>query len=239
MSDNDTTDGRIGRRNVLKAIGASAGVAAMGGEAIARKFDSVGTTDVVQVATTFSYDESTDYQTTRAHGIAPTVVDAETGALFLSERASAADRAAVESQAPITNVGGVTTVPASTDRGPDTQVPVGVNDFTYEPDAFLGVPDGFEIPDVTVQIDGQRPVVASDGFRTVLDPDTERTFEVDTHTVTACAYEVHGGELADAPQVPKEERSVKIERWEEEVELTRTVRTRYLTGLPVVDLADQ
>lgn len=239
MNDNDTTDGRIARRNVLKAIGASAGLAAMGSKAIAQEFDTLGTTDIVQVATTFSYDDTTDYQTFRADGISPAVVDAETDTLFLSEAATAADESTVRSQSPITNVGGVASLPASTDRDPDTLVPIGVNHFTYRPDAFLGVPDRFRVPDVSVRLDDQRPVVASEGFEATLEPGTERTFDVDTYTVTARAYQVFEDELADAPHVPEEERAVKIERWDEELEITRTIHTRYLTDLSVVNLGNQ
>lgn len=239
MTEQSISHGRINRRDILKAIGVSASVATMGTNKAASHFDSVANVDVVHVATTFSYDTTTKSRKFHREGVSSQVVDTKMNTLFLPEWTTAAEKSVVESHPVVTNIGGLSSLPAATKTDSVKMVPIGVNDFTYEPDLFLGVHGGLQVPSVSIQMDGASPIVTSNGLSTELDPNSEQTFDVDTHTVTASAYEVLEGQLVDAPHIPEEERSVKMDRWEEEVELTRKIQTRYLTDVSVVDLENQ
>ncbi|MFC4450579.1 hypothetical protein [Halorussus aquaticus] len=236
QTNNTDTDG-VDRRTVLKNVGASAGLIGLSGLANASSTESIGTVDLVQVGVEYQFDEPFELQEFLINGTPGYFFDSAEKSMYLTSAVSPTEKSAFQSRATIVKQSGLGAMKEhSLGNESTTVLPTALDDSTYRPIAVLGLEEPFQEPGVEITPEAGAATISTGSFKTALQPNTEQTTEVDEHTITVKAYEV-SDDLVDAPHIPKNERSVNIDRWQQEIDVTRVLRAKYLEDISVVDLS--
>lgn len=237
MQNHNIDNTGINRRTVLKNVGISAGVVALSGLANASSTESLGTVDLVQVGVSYRFEESFELQEFLINGTPDYFLDKEEQTMYLTSVLSSTEKSDIQSQATIVNKMGIGAMADySLGSGSTDVLPTQLDGSTYRPISVLGLEEPFQQPEVEVTPKADTVTISTGTFETALQPDTELTRDVGEHTITAKAYAV-SEELVDAPEIPEDERSVKIDRWDQEIDVTRVLHAKYLEEISVLDLS--